>query len=60
MTTTHTIETGKVGLLVRAYRENGDRRAVERIVAMHGRILNHLVRRYSSTSGEPYEDLCCR
>jgi RNA polymerase sigma-B factor len=45
--------------LLLAYREKGDRRAVERILAMHGKILNHLVRRCAdrSGSGETYEDL---
>ena len=51
------MENDRVIRLVRAYREKGDRRAVERIFAMHGRILNHIVRRYSNSSGEPYEDL---
>jgi RNA polymerase sigma-B factor len=50
-----------VPLLI-AYREKGDRRAVERILSMHGKILNHLVRRCANRSGEPrsgetYEDL---
>lgn len=43
--------------LIEAYREKGDRRALERVFSLHGRVLNHIVRRYSSTSGEPYEDL---
>jgi RNA polymerase sigma-B factor len=43
--------------LIEAYRERGDRRAVERVFEMYGRLLNHIVRRYSSSSGEPYEDL---
>ncbi len=55
--TTQQTENDRVIRLIEAYREKGDRRAVERIFAMHGRILNHIVRRYSSTSGEPYEDL---
>src|SRR5215217_3947589 len=45
-----------VGLIV-AYRERGDRRAVERIFSMNVKILNHIVRRYASSSDEPYEDL---
>lgn len=40
-----------------AYRQRGDRRAIERILALHGRILNSLVRRYAGSWGEPYEDL---
>jgi len=43
--------------LIEAYRERGDRRAVEQILAMNVKILNHVVRRYVSTSDEPYEDL---
>ena len=57
MTVAGHVENDRVIRLVRAYREKGDRRAVERIFAMHGRILNHIVRRYSNSSGEPYEDL---
>lgn len=57
MTVVGQVENDRVIWLVRAYREKGDRRAVERIFAIHGRILNHIVRRYSSSSGEPYEDL---
>jgi RNA polymerase sigma-B factor len=43
--------------LIEAYRERGDRRAVERIFSMNVKILNHIVRRYASSSDEPYEDL---
>src|SRR5215204_4574784 len=43
--------------LIEAYRERGDRRAVERILSMNAKILNHIVRRYVSTSDESYEDL---
>ena len=43
--------------LIEAYRERGDRRAVERILSMNAKILNHIVRRYSSSSEESYEDL---
>ncbi|MBA3472030.1 MAG: sigma-70 family RNA polymerase sigma factor [Rubrobacter sp.] len=51
------VENDQVVRLVKTYREKGDRRAVERIFAMHGRILHHIVRRYSNSSGEPHEDL---
>lgn len=51
------IENDRAVRLVKAYRERGNRRAVERVFAMHGKILNHIVRRYVSSSGEPYEDL---
>jgi RNA polymerase sigma-B factor len=43
--------------LIEVYRERGDRRAVERILTMHGKILNCIVRRHAVSSGEPYEDL---
>jgi len=43
--------------LIEAYRESGDRRAIERILSMHGKILNCIVRRHAVSSGEPYEDL---
>jgi RNA polymerase sigma-B factor len=45
-----------VGLIV-AYRDRGDRRAVERLLSMHARLLSHLVGRYAACSEEPYEDL---
>src|SRR5215212_5999399 len=43
--------------LIEAYRERGDRRAIEQILSMNVKILNHIVRRYSSSSDEAYEDL---
>ena len=43
--------------LVEAYQENGDRGAMERICATHKGLLNGIVRRYASSSEEPYEDL---
>src|SRR5215208_3461479 len=43
--------------LIEAYRERGDRRAVEQILSMNVKILNHIVRRYASSSDESYEDL---
>jgi RNA polymerase sigma-B factor len=43
--------------LIAMYRERGEWRAIERILALHGKILNSLVRRYAHSSGEPYEDL---
>src|SRR5215208_4209626 len=46
-----------VGGLIEAYRERGDRRAVERILSLNVKILNHLARRYAACSDEPYEDL---
>src|SRR5215216_6366658 len=47
----------RVVRLIEAYRERGDRAAVERILAMHGRLLKHIVRRHAASSGETYEDL---
>jgi RNA polymerase sigma-B factor len=43
--------------LIKAYRERGDRRAVEQIFSMNVKILNHIVWRYASSSDESYEDL---
>lgn len=47
----------QVAGLIEAYRERGDRKAVERILSLHARILSHVVGRYASCSEEPYEDL---
>ena len=57
LTATKHTENDRVVRLVEAYQEKGDRRAVERILALHGKLLNHIVRRYAGSSGEPYEDL---
>jgi RNA polymerase sigma-B factor len=54
---TRAVENDLVVALISAHRRTGDRRALERIFALHGRLLNHIVRRYAGTSGEPYEDL---
>jgi RNA polymerase sigma-B factor len=43
--------------LITEYRENGDRLVLERILALHTRILNSLVRRYVSSSEDSYHDL---
>src|ERR671917_2516482 len=43
--------------LIAAYRERGDRRAVEQILSMNAKILNHIVGKYASSSNESYEDL---
>jgi RNA polymerase sigma-B factor len=43
--------------LIEAYRERGERQAIECIIAANAKILHHLVRRYTRSSGEPYEDL---
>ena len=51
------VENDRVMRLITAYRENGDRRAIERLLKLHGRILNHIVKRYASSSKEPCEDL---
>src|SRR5215207_10533615 len=50
-------ENDQVVGLIEAYRERGDRKAVERIISLHAKILNHVVGRYASSSEEPYEDL---
>jgi RNA polymerase sigma-B factor len=47
----------EVAALIEAYRDRGDRRAIERIVSLHGKILKSIVRRHAVSSGEPYEDL---
>src|SRR5918997_2714646 len=58
MASTRTRAAGDpVASLIEAYRERGDRRAVERIISMNVKILNHIVRRYSFSSDESYEDL---
>jgi RNA polymerase sigma-B factor len=57
LTETRQTENHRVIGLVEAYREKGDRRAIERIMALHARMLSSLVRRYATSSGEPYEDL---
>jgi RNA polymerase sigma-B factor len=51
-----TLNDDVVGL-IEAYRRTGDRRAVERILDMHRKILNHLVCRYADSSSETCEDL---
>ena len=43
--------------LIEAYRERGDRRVIERVLALNSKILNHLARRYARSSNEPFEDL---
>src|SRR5215211_891858 len=58
MTTTGTRPDGDpVVSLIKAYRERDDRRAVEQVLSMNVKILNHIVRRYASSSEESYEDL---
>ena len=57
LTATRHSETDRAIGLVEAYREKGDRRAIERIIALHGKLMNSIVGRYASSSGEPYEDL---
>lgn len=43
--------------LLDAYRRDGDSGAIEELLSMHSRLLNHVVRRHARSSGEPYEDL---
>lgn len=49
-------EDRRILRLLQDFRE-GDERALERIFDEHGRLLSHVVRRYSRSSGESYEDL---
>ncbi len=51
------VAEGSVIGLIEAYRDRGDRRAIERLLSMHARLLSHLVGRYAACSEEPYEDL---
>ncbi len=57
LTATRHTENHRIIGLVEAYRERGDQRAFERILALHDKLLNSIVRRYAASSGEPYEDL---
>jgi RNA polymerase sigma-B factor len=57
VTATRQAENDLVIRLVEACRERGDRRAFERILALHDKLLNSIVRRYVASSDEPYEDL---
>lgn len=50
-------ETVSVEALVRAYRERGDRRSLERVLELHGRLLNHIAVRYARVSHESHDDL---
>jgi len=57
LTATTRAENDRVIGLLEAYREKGDRRAIERIIVLQTRMLNSIVRRYAASSGESYEDL---
>lgn len=57
VTTTGRVENDRTLRLIRAYRASGDQRAIRKLFEEHGRILNHIVRRYSGSSNESYEDL---
>ena len=46
-----------VWALIRAYRQTGDRRAIETIVTMHRDLLAHLAARHAGISHESHEDL---
>jgi RNA polymerase sigma-B factor len=54
--TTRTENDQIIGLL-EAHRDKRDRRAIERIIALHTAMLNSIVWRYAASSGESYEDL---
>jgi RNA polymerase sigma-B factor len=43
--------------LIKAYRDRGDRWAIERIMSLNIKILHHLAGRYAGSSREPFEDL---
>jgi RNA polymerase sigma-B factor len=43
--------------LIEAYRERGDRRAIERVLDLNTKILHHLARRYAGSSDESFEDI---
>jgi RNA polymerase sigma-B factor len=43
--------------LIEAHRDRGDRRAIERLLSIHAKLLNHVVGRYAACSEEAYEDL---
>lgn len=47
----------EVSSLIRAYRETGDRRAIETVVEMHRGLISHLAKRHARASAEAYEDL---
>ena len=49
--------TDPVDALIFAYRKHGAQRALEDVLEMHGRLLNHVVRRYANISTEPHNDL---
>ena len=51
------LDNAQVVRLITSYRNKNDRRALEQVLDLHGKILRHIVRRYAGTSGEPYEDL---
>jgi RNA polymerase sigma-B factor len=51
------VENVEAVWLIRAYREEGDYRAAERLMELHGRILNHIVWRYANHVEESQEDL---
>ena len=51
------IDDGEVERLILAYQEARDRRAFECLLALHAKILNHLVHRFAGSSGETREDL---
>ncbi len=51
------IRNDEIVRLVEAYRDRGDQRACERILALHEKLLHHLVRRYTASTRESREDL---
>lgn len=57
VSTTKRVENATVVRLIRDHQANGDRRAIESVLELHGRLLNHIARRYVTSAGEPYADL---
>ncbi len=51
------VENERSERLLKAYRRDGDSGAIEELLSIHSRLLNHVVRHHAQASGEPYEDL---
>ena len=50
-------EEDRASVLIETYRADGDHRSAEELFEMHGRLLNHVVRRHLGRSDEPRQDL---
>lgn len=51
------VDERRVLQLLDAYRKGGDSQAVEQLLKLHSRMLNHIVLRHAKPAGESYEDL---